>query len=99
MKELTSSKSIMNISSLDYDEFTNLIKSYGKALFIAGLDFHTGFIMNDGNEVWFIHSNYIMKAGVMKEKVKESLALKSSKTRYITCLSNNEKFLRSWLLY
>lgn len=98
MKELTSFKDIKNLSSLSYEEFEDWVKDYGKGLFIVGLDFHTGFIANDGKETWFIHSNYINKSGVIKEKLAESDALKSSGTRYITCLTGNEKFLRSWLL-
>jgi hypothetical protein len=98
MKELTSFKDIKNLSSLSYEEFENWVKDYGEGLFIVGLDFHTGFIANDGKDRWFIHSNYINNIGVIKEKVAESAALKSSKTRYITCLTDNEKFLRSWLL-
>lgn len=97
MKELTSSKDIKNLSYLTYKEFGNWMRDYGKGLFIVGLDFHTGFIVNDGNEVWFMHSNYINKAGVLKEKLTESAALKSSKTRFITCLTENENFLRNWL--
>lgn len=98
MKELTSYKDIKNLSSLSYEEFENWIINNGEGLFIAGLDFHTGFIVNDGEQSWFIHSNYINKSGVVKEKLSESLALKSSKTRYITSLTRNKKFLRTWLL-
>lgn len=98
MKTLTSSKSIQNLSSLSYDEFIAKMKSFGKNLFLVGLDFHTGFLLNDGKDVWFIHSNYINKAGVTKEKALDSPALQSSKTRYITCLTSSRKFLEQWLL-
>lgn len=98
MKELTSSKHIKSLSSLSYKDFDSWVKDYGKGLFIVGLDFHTGFIVNDGNDVWFIHSNYINNIGVVKEKVSESLALKSSKTRHLTCLSDNKQFLKNWIL-
>lgn len=98
MKELTSSKSITNLSSLSYSQFTNCLNEYGEAVFVIGLDYHTGFIVNDGKGCWFIHSNYIYKIGVIKEKISESYALQSSKTRYVTSLTDNEKFLKNWLL-
>lgn len=99
MEELTSKKDIKNLSSLNYSEFADWLHQYGKSVFIIGLDYHTGFIVNDGKECWFIHSNYIYKIGVIKEKITESNALKASKTRYITCLTDNEKFLRNWLFH
>lgn len=98
MKTLTSSESIQNLSRLTYDNFVRQIKNYGKGLFLVGLDFHTGFIVNDGTNCWFLHSNYIQQEGVIKERLTESLALKSSKTRYLTCLTDSKKFLLHWLL-
>jgi hypothetical protein len=99
MKELTSIQSIKNLSALSYDGFEQWIRQNGEGVYITGLDFHTGFIINDGNEIWFLHSNYIGKQGVIKEKIKTSQALKASKTRYITCLTESKKFLMGWLLH
>jgi hypothetical protein len=99
MKALANPKNIKNLSSLDYDQFTSWTKKYGKALFIAGLDYHTGFIVNDGTETWFIHSNYINKEGVTKERIEGSIALRSSITRYLVCLTDDQKFLQSWLFH
>ena len=98
MKGLTSGREIKNLSALDYEKFAGWIDTYGKSVFIIGLDFHTGFIVNDGKDSWFIHSNYINKQGVVKEKIRQSIALKSSKTRYLTSLTDSEIFLRNWLL-
>ena len=97
MKELTSSKSIRNLSALSYPEFCMLMDRQRNSLFVVGLDFHTGFIVNDGNNTWFIHSNYINRKGVVKELISDSPALRSSRTRYITCLTGNA-FLLKWLL-
>jgi hypothetical protein len=99
MKTLTSQQSVKNLSSMSYAEFTNYTGQFGNAVFVVGLDFHTGFIVNVKGQSWFIHSNYINRVGVMKERVEESLALQASKTRYITCLTENKKFLLNWLLH
>jgi hypothetical protein len=98
MKELTSSKSIRNVSAFSYPEFCRLMKNQKNSLFIIGLDFHTGFIVNDGDSTWFIHSNYINKKGVVKELIAESAALRSSRTRYIACLTE-DAFLIKWLFH
>lgn len=99
MKTLTSSKEIRNLSRFNYSQFCDWLEKYGKSVFIVGLDYHTGFIVNDGDEVWFIHSNYINKVGVVKEKVTQSQALQVSKTRYVVCLSDSKKFLENWLFH
>ena len=97
MKALTSKNAIRNLSYLSYKDFNEKIKQSGKGVFIAGLDFHTGFLINDGTETWFLHSNYINREGVVKEKIMESEALKASGTRFITCLTNDKDFLLRWI--
>jgi hypothetical protein len=52
-------------------------------LYIVGLDCHTGFLYNDGNEVYFIHASYATPKIVIKEKAKESGILIASKYRVI----------------
>lgn len=97
MKKLTSSRSIKNLSYLKYDDFNQQIKEYGKGVFIIGLDYHVGFLINDGVETWFLHSNYIMKTGVIKEPIRESKALKQSTTRFVTCLTCDNSFVSNWI--
>ena len=45
----------------------------------------------------FIHSNYIGRKGVTKEKVMNSTALQSSKTRWVVSLTGDKDFLKRWL--
>jgi len=97
MKSLTPHQKIKNLSHLSYPAFEETLSVFGKGVYIIGLDFHTGFIINDGSENWFIHSNYINRKGVMKERVSGSYALRSSKTRWIISLTNDKDFLYRWL--
>jgi hypothetical protein len=97
MKSLVPQQRIKNLSYLGYSEFNDYLKDSGKGVYIIGLDFHTGFIVNDGTEIWFLHSNYIERKGVTKETVMNSLALKSSKTRWLISLTNDRNFLQKWL--
>jgi hypothetical protein len=97
MKSLTPNQKIMNLSSLTYVDFDEELKKRGKAVYIVGLDFHTGFLINDGLETWFVHSNYINRKGVTKESVSTSIALRTSKTRWLVSLTNDKDFLNRWL--
>jgi hypothetical protein len=82
---------------MDYRSFNDKLTELGKGVYIIGLDFHTGFIVNDGKENWFIHSNYIGRKGVTKEAIMNSDALKASKTRWLISLTNDKSFLERWL--
>jgi hypothetical protein len=97
MTSLTPNQKLKNLSYLSYADFYSALKLFGKGVYIIGLDFHTGFIVNDGKEVWFIHSNYIKRKGVTKETVLNSAALRSSKTRWMISLTNDKDFLYKWL--
>lgn len=97
MKSLTPGQRIQNLSYLDYESFNKKIKDAGKAVYIIGLDYHTGLLINDGTETWFLHSNYINKEGVIKERISESLALKTSGSRFTTCLTSDKNFLLRWI--
>lgn len=97
MKSLVPHQQLKNLSRLSYSDFNRKISEYDKGVYIIGLDFHTGFIVNDGKENWFIHSNYIGRKGVTKEAVMNSAALQSSKTRWIVSLTNDKYFLDKWL--
>ena len=52
-------------------------------LYIVGLDFHTGFILNDGENKYFIHANYAGNKVVEKEIAVESTVLASSRYKVL----------------
>jgi hypothetical protein len=61
--------------------FVEKMKAKGPGLYIIGLDFHTGFILNDGQYIYFVHSNYAGKKVVMSELANESSVLTASKMK------------------
>lgn len=65
-------------------------------VFIAGLDFHTGFIIKDGRNVYFLHSNYISREGVIKEPAATSRALKASRYFLLGSLYRNNQLMKQW---
>ena len=74
---------ISRYANEDIPSFVEKIKAKGIALYILGLDFHTGFILNDGKEIYFIHSNYAGKKVVISEIASESTVLAASKRKVI----------------
>ena len=67
------------------------------SIFIIGLDCHTGFILKTENDIYFLHSNYINKQGVIKEVAEKSLALKSSKNFMIGSITDNKELIKKWM--
>lgn len=98
------SSKMINELCVDVDRFSTIenLEKYlnsqpNNSVFIVGLDFHTGYILKDSTGNYFLHSNYIDRKGVMKEKIKESAALNSSKSFMIGNLSNNKKLIENWI--
>jgi hypothetical protein len=97
MKTVAPSQPVLNYSSMSWEAFDQKIRERGKGIYIIGLDFHTGFVINDGNKNWFLHSNYIQRKGVMKELMISSQALRASKTRWLVSLTDGVGVFRNWL--
>lgn len=81
-----------------FDKLKAHLKSQpDKSVFIVGLDFHTGYITLENGKAYFIHSNYINRAGVMKEEIDKSAALKNNKFFMIGNVSANDEFMKKWV--
>jgi hypothetical protein len=80
-----------------YDVFLADMQKSADGLYIVGLDFHCGFFLKDATGMYFIHSNYIKRKGVMKEKAEDSQALSDSKSFMTGCLSSNDALIRQWI--
>src|SRR4051812_36858226 len=81
IKTICTRSSIHRYSDLSLSEFASETEKMGFGLYVVGLDNHTGFILNDGNEAFFIHSTFVRPACVIKEKVNESKVLANSRYR------------------
>ena len=52
-------------------------------LYIVGLSSHVGFLLKEGDKIWFVHSNYYENEGPIKEIAKNSQAFNDSGIFYI----------------
>jgi len=97
IRELVNKKYIHQFRNVKMNEFVSEIKEEGPGIFIVGLDNHTGFIYNDGENISFIHSSYINSTGVIKEKANESPILFYSKYKITGKISDDEALLNNWI--
>lgn len=80
------------------EHFLQEVKLQGDGLYIIGLDFHTGFILCEKQQVYFIHSSFIGPVCVVKEPASASPILLSSRYRVTGKISDDPIFLEKWLL-
>jgi hypothetical protein len=94
---LVQSKYIHRFSNATMENFIQSIKDQGYGLYIVGLDNHTGFIYNDGKEIWFIHSTFIAPRKVQKENAAANWILEKSNYKILGKISADEKVLNRWM--
>lgn len=89
----------VNVKTISgFQQFKNYINTQpANSIFIIGLDFHTGFILKDDKQSYFLHSNYINRQGVIKETMDNSKALANSKVFVVGGLSQNKALLQNWV--
>jgi hypothetical protein len=94
---LVQPKYIQRFSNLPITNFIASIQQQGYGLYIVGLDNHTGFIYNDGREIYFIHSTFVGTKNVQQEKAAASRVLQQSKYKVLGKISADEKVLERWM--
>jgi hypothetical protein len=97
IRSLTSKENIHHISNVPLAKFEEKLLSYGNGLYLIGLDNHTGFIVIDGDEHYFIHSTGWFPFKVVKDMISESSVLSKSKYRVVGKISDDEAFLKRWV--
>jgi hypothetical protein len=97
IKQLVSEKHIGRFSNLTLTNFLGHITNAGYGLFIVGLDNHTGFIYNDGTNIYFIHSTFVGTKNVQWELAETSIVLQASKYKVIGKISADAGAMRKWI--
>jgi hypothetical protein len=93
---LTTEPHIKRFRRVAIEDFAKAVKEWGEGLYVVGLDIHTGFIINIGGEVYFVHSSYVEPYEVVKERAIESKVLSSSRYRVIGKLSADDQLITKW---
>ena len=95
---LTTEPHIKRFRRVAISDFVTAVKEWGAGIYVVGLDIHTGFIVNTGGEVYFIHSSYVEPYMVVREKASESKILAASKYRVLGKVTADDLLLEKWLL-
>ena len=94
---LTTEAHIKRFRNVNITDFVQSVQNWGPGLYVVGLDIHTGFILNVGGDVYFIHSSYIDPYAVVKERALEARILSGSKYRILGKLSADDQLIIKWL--
>ncbi len=94
IKDLVSKSNIKRFSGYQINDFLKQVKIQGNGLYVVGLDTHTGFLLNNGGELRFIHASGRFPFAVINENAYSSIILQKSKYRIIGHLSNDNYFLK-----
>jgi hypothetical protein len=98
IKILTSEAYIKRFSDVSIDDFVEAVQRWGSGVYVVGLDIHTGFIINESDEVRFVHSSYVPPQVVVNENALRSRILGSSRYRVLGKISADDELVVKWLL-
>lgn len=97
IKSLTTAPFIKRFHNASIEKFVDEVKTSGAGLYVVGLDIHVGFILNNGEEIYFIHSSYVEPSEVIRENAVKSPILSSSRYRVIGKISADDQLITKWL--
>lgn len=95
---LTTEPYVKRFRRTPIEDFVKSVKEWGPGIYVVGLDIHTGFIVNNGAEVYFVHSSYIDPLMVVKETALDSKILQTSGYRVLGKITADDKLIERWLL-
>lgn len=97
IRSLVQARYIQRFSNVSIENFIAAIPPNNIDIYIIGLDNHTGFIYNDGKDIYFIHSSYVGSRNVQQELAINSTVLRKSRYKVLARLSEDERVLENWI--
>ena len=94
---LTTNDFVKRFRGAPIGEFVVAVKDWGSGIYIVGLDVHVGFIVNTGDDIYFIHSSYEEPYKVIKEKAIDSRILTASNYRVLGKVFADTQLISNWL--
>lgn len=96
IQSLVGEKYIKRFRRQSLPAFVESVRVWGKGLYVVGLDNHTGFVVHDGNRIWFVHASYLAPYQVVREPALSSAALAASHYRVLGKLAD-PVLLQAWV--
>jgi hypothetical protein len=95
---LTTDAHIKRFRRVAIGDFVKVVKEWGAGVYVVGLDIHTGFLINTGDQVYFVHSSYVEPYAVVSEQADESQILSASKYRVVGKVTADDQLIVKWLM-
>ena len=95
---LTTDPYVKRFRRVAISDFVDAVQNWGAGIYVVGLDIHTGFIVNTGDDVYFVHSSYVEPYAVVRERASESKILAASNYRVLGKITADDLFIEKWLL-
>src|SRR5690606_10847446 len=86
---------VKKFSNASMDKFLAAVRAMGPGLFIIGLDFHVGLLLQTEDDLRFIHASYVTKT-VVDESAATAVPIVSSKYRVVGKILTDDN-VRDWL--
>jgi len=97
IQSLVKKSNIKSYYDKPINELIAELKKEGDGVSIIGLDNHTGFLICDNKQIYFVHSSGRAPFCVVKENASESIILKKSKAKVVGRLTQDEAFIKKWI--
>lgn len=96
IRSVCESTDVTRFSDAPAPEFVAAVQRQGTGLFLVGLDYHVGFLVNDGRELRFVHSTVVGSGEVVDEPALVSIPLVHSRYRVVGRLLG-DRSVKAWL--
>lgn len=90
-------RDVRRFSGVPAPDFVAAVQRLGAGLFIVGLDYHVGFLVNEGREVRFVHSTVVGAGEVVDEPALDSGPLVWSRYR-VVARALSDRVVARWLV-
>ncbi|MGD1844547.1 MAG: hypothetical protein ACFB10_04060 [Salibacteraceae bacterium] len=98
VKSLSLGQEVVVLRNAPLEKAVAYFESRSENLYVVGLDNHVGFVERLQGKLFFTHSNYIDREGVVREPLTQSNAFASSQTFVIGAVMPQRELLKRWLM-
>ena len=97
IRSLTDQSHMVTFHGGKFADFVAGMRELGGGLYIIGLDYHVGFIVQTDDESYFVHSDGGSHRCVVKEPLAEASVLRRSRYRVVGRVSADDALIGRWL--
>lgn len=97
IRSLTTRENTSRLVGKSFDDFVTELEARGPGVYVIGLDYHVGFIVQTADGARFVHSDGMENKCVVSEPAKTAPVLKRSNWREFANITGDEALIEKWL--